>query len=127
MRVVSVCAAAVALGLAMTGHAAASGSARIVTFDGAAPATETQAAEAQAAPRSGEVRVLYGAPFVRKVAEPAQAMGPGRWQALAGRNLWLADLAGGEVVTCRLFRTTQVRQRVVRCFEGDLPRSIAAD
>lgn len=71
--------------------------------------------------------ILRGSAIARKAPAPEPAVGAPTWRLLAGRRLWLVDPTGREVVACNLEQTTQVGLRIVRCFEGDLPASIARD
>jgi hypothetical protein len=74
--------------------------------------------------RAAGVTVLRGSAIAPRAAEPARAMGAERWQISSGERLWLTDPETGEVMVCRQARTTQVGERVIRCAEGNLPRSI---
>jgi hypothetical protein len=74
--------------------------------------------------RAAGITVLRGSASAPKAAEPARAMGTERWQISSGERLWLTDPETGEVMVCRQARTTQVGERVIRCTEGDLPRSV---
>lgn len=80
------------------------------------PATEAEAPS-----------ILRGSAIPRRAPDPEPAMAPERWQLLAGPRLWLVDPAGREIIACDLERTTQVGERVVRCFEDDLPHRLARD
>jgi len=68
--------------------------------------------------------ILRGSAIARKAPPPPPATGPERWRALAGERLWLVDVAGGEVVSCILDRTSTVGRRIVRCFPDDLPATV---
>jgi hypothetical protein len=80
----------------------------------------------QAAP-AGDRRptVLRGSAVRRGVARGyRQTMAPERWVASSGETLWLTDPASGEVVACRVKRTSRVGKRVIRCIADDLPQRV---
>jgi hypothetical protein len=70
-------------------------------------------------------RILRGSAIPRKAPDPEPVTGPARFSLLAGKRLWLTDPETREVVACALYQTTDVGVRVVRCYRGDLPRSLA--
>jgi hypothetical protein len=72
-------------------------------------------------------RVLHGSAIARKAPDPKPVTGPARFSLLAGKRLWLTDPGSREVIACALYNTTDVGVRVVRCYEGELPRSVAQD
>ena len=69
--------------------------------------------------------VLRGSAIARKAPDPAPVTGPARFSLLAGKRLWLTDPESRKVIACALYNTSDVGVRVVRCFEGELPRSVA--
>jgi hypothetical protein len=69
--------------------------------------------------------VLRGSALPRKAPDPAPATGPTRFSLQAGKRLWLTDPESREVIACALYNTAEVGVRVVRCYEGKLPRSVA--
>jgi hypothetical protein len=75
---------------------------------------------ARAAPQ-----VLRGSAIARRAPDPAPVTGPARFSLQAGKRLWLTDPESREVIACALYNTSEVGVRVVRCYEGDLPRSVA--
>jgi hypothetical protein len=72
-------------------------------------------------------RVLHGSAIARMAPDPEPVAGLTRFSVLAGKRLWLTDPESGEVIACALYNTTDVGERVVRCYEGELPRSVAQD
>jgi hypothetical protein len=69
-------------------------------------------------------RVLHGSAVARGAPDPEPVSGLTGFSLLAGKRLWLADPDSGEVIACALYNTTDVGERVVRCYEGELPRSV---
>ena len=100
----------------MTGQASAQGqsepyesSARLLVLNGDATA------------RPNSVRVLRGS---RAVAAPQQDAlpGPGRWQPIAGEQLWLVDRETGRLASCRNRGTSTVGERELECTFGTFSR-----
>jgi hypothetical protein len=83
-------------------------------------------ADNAAATSSGGVRILRGSAIApRAAATPPQEnamLGPGRWQALAGRRLWLFDRETGKLASCRNRPTVNVGQRELECTFGTFSR-----
>lgn len=71
--------------------------------------------------------IVRGSAIARAAPDREDDVAAGDWQLLAGPRLWLVDAAGREVIACDLERTTQVGERVVRCFADHLPRRLARD
>lgn len=71
------------------------------------------------------VRVLRGE-AIRPAGPPKSPTKTAR-RVVAGERLWLIDDRAGEVVACRLRKTSTVGKSAVRCFKGDLPASIRTD
>ena len=71
--------------------------------------------------------VLRGSAVRRGIAPGyryAEGMDPGRWIASSGDTLWLTDPASGELVACRVKRTSRVGKRVIRCIDDSLPSRV---
>jgi hypothetical protein len=79
--------------------------------------------DAAAAPASG-VRVLRGSSApARAVAPQEDALpGPGRWQAVAGEQLWMLDRQTGRLASCRNRGTSTVGERELECTFGTFSR-----
>lgn len=65
----------------------------------------------------GEVRVLRGR---GSPAPPPAASAAAPVRVVAGERLWLLDEAAGELVACRLERTSRVGALRIRCAERRL-------
>ena len=74
--------------------------------------------ERDAAPAPTLIRGSLGAPAAAPVTEPAVQ----RWQIVAGKRLWLVDLATAEVRSCVNRDTSTVGVREIRCTSGELGR-----
>jgi hypothetical protein len=103
----------------MTGQASAQGqsesepSARLLVLNG----------DATAQPNS--VRVLRGSSAPSRVAmAPAQDTpgGLGRWQPIAGDQLWMVDRETGRLASCRNRGTANVGERELECTFGTFSR-----
>jgi hypothetical protein len=106
--------------VAMTGQASAQvqsepeSSSRLLVLNG----------EAAAAPANG-VRVLRGSPATpRAVTAPGEDTlpGPGRWQPIAGEQLWMVDRETGRLASCRNRGTSTVGERKLECTFGTFSR-----
>lgn len=77
-----------------------------------------------AAARPNGVRVLRGSPATpRAEAAPAEAVsGPGRWQPIAGEQLWMVDRETGRLASCRNRGTSSVGERELECTFGTFSR-----
>lgn len=118
---VVLCAGAVAGG-DVRAHETETAAQRVIIHQGGSRGAEA----AQARVENG-VRILYGrartparAPFhhagLREQPKPL---------ARGGDTLWLLDRAEDKVTACRLFKTVNVGQHVVRCASADLSQAIA--
>ena len=65
--------------------------------------------------------ILKGMPAPRPDPQAAIERPAPIFEAAAGEDLWLIDAAVGELVACRLLKTSTVGRRVIRCFKEDLP------
>ncbi len=83
-------------------------------------------ADNAAATSNGAPRILRGSAIApRGAATPSQenaVLGPGRWQTVAGRRLWLFDRETGKLASCRNRATANVGQRVIQCTFGRFSR-----
>jgi hypothetical protein len=76
-----------------------------------------------AAAQPNGVRVLRGAPATpRATAAPQEDALPGRWQAVAGEQLWMVDRATGRLASCRNRGTSSVGERELECTFGTFSR-----
>ena len=55
-------------------------------------------------------------------AAPVAGLAPQRWQVVAGKRLWLVDLATAEVRSCSKRDASTVGLREIRCAAGELGR-----
>lgn len=78
----------------------------------------TTSAIAQQADRPA---VLKGQAASRAAPPAVAEEAPRTIEIAAGEDLWLVDQAAGELVACRLLKTSTVGKRVIRCFERTLP------
>lgn len=105
--------AALAVSATMLFGLAATASAASVTVYRGAESTVVHPAE-------GGLVVVRGAPVVTH--PPKQAIFTVVPDVVAaGRRIWMIDAEAGRLKTCALRRTTQVGERVIRCFARDLP------
>ena len=93
----------------------------LATAASAASVTVTRGGESTIVTSAeGGLVVVRGAPIVthppkQEIFTPVPDMVAG------GRQIWMIDAEAERLKTCGLYRTTQVGERVIRCFSRDLP------
>lgn len=92
---------------------------------GAALLATIPAQAQEVATPSGPPLLLKGSAIPPAGAEPASEArrAPG-FELAAGEDLWLIDAEAEELVACRLFNTSTVGKREIRCFAERLPQRL---
>jgi hypothetical protein len=78
-----------------------------------------------AAEAAGGVRVLRGSATAPRAASDSydtSALGPGRWQAVAGERFWMFDRQTNKLASCRNIGTPNVGEREIECVFGTFGR-----
>jgi hypothetical protein len=93
----------------------------LATAAPAAPVTVTRGGDSTIVTSAeGGLVVVRGAPVVTH--PPKQEVFTAVPDMVAaGRQIWLIDAEAGRLKNCGLYRTTQVGERIIRCFSRDLP------